>query len=802
VRHIGFWTPVPPQRTGIADYSDLLLPELARDWDISVVVDERVVRSAAAIEGRAWRPPDGVDLFDFREVHPGQFDFNVYQMGNNATFHAFMHRQVLSVPGLLVLHDPSLYDFYVAFCGGRRTRAFLDEAEYDLGAPMKSIPMIRVDKHSEVDRLALLLSRRVVETSRMTFVHSGWARDLLSEKVPFSAVRQVSLPSRILTRPDRLASHITFGIIGGINRHKRVMESLSAFEALHRSRPDARLLIAGRVDIRELVDEIERFIARSGLTQSVETRYDVTDDDLDQLLLRCDVLLALRWPTAGETSALVMRAFGAGIPVITSDVPQSREFDHAFCWRVSVDEALEHHELTGAMRWAAGDLDRTRQAGQAAKRWMESRSTYLKVAADYSEAISSCLAEEITHVAKAPSVPPNVNAIGCWTASTGLAEAARRSVRALSEAGVTVALSDYQVDVPKDPRRITADLVAMTRGRLGSIDLCFLNINEMQSVTDQYLRSDPARYLIAYWFWELPELPPQFQPEIRRFDEIWVASRFVEANFRPYTPAPIRVMLPAVEPQRPAIRTRGDFGIPETACVFLFSFDASSGVARKNPFGIIDAFKRAFADLANRSRVSLVMKTLNLGRWPESNFELRRKLADVDGIVIDEELSEAENSALTNMSDVYVSLHRAEGFGLGMAEAMYFGIPVIATRYSGSEEFLNASNSCGVGYKMKRVDFAELRYNPSSESLFSSEMMWADPDVAQAARWMRMLAEHGEMRERIGMAGEETIRHGFNAAASGAAMRRRLIEIVQAGSRESSRRWSACNRISTSRSSA
>ena len=582
VKHIGFWTPIPPQRTGIADYSHLLLSELVHEWEITVVIDERVVNSFSAVEGRAWRPPEGVDLIDFRAVRPGQFDLNVYQMGNNAEFHAFMHRQALDVPGLLVLHDPSLYDFYVALCGGDKSRAFLDEAEYDLGGPMQRMPRIRVGKRVQVDRLALLMTRRLVEASAMTIVHSDWACNALLAKTPYVSIHRVFLPAKVLHRRVPSSRNITFGIFGGINHHKRVIESLSAFAEFHQQYSNARLMIAGRIDVPEIVGEIERFVVRNGLTQFVETRFDVEEYEMDRLLLSCDVLIALRWPTAGETSALVMRAFGAGVAVITSDVPQSREFDEAYCWRVAIDEPAESRQLTSLMDKAAKDLDGMREVGRAAQRWMESNATYPKAAAAYSAAFRACLKHQSERSRmNTQMMPPVVNAIGCWTASTGLAEAARRSIKALNKVGVSVALTDYEIDVPKNPRRATRDLLAMSRGRPGAIDLCFLNINEMHGMHDQFLRSDPARYLIAYWFWELPELPPQFEREVRRFDEIWVASRFVMANLARYTQGPIQVMPPAIEPQRPAVRTRRIFGIPETACVFLFNFDASSGIARR-----------------------------------------------------------------------------------------------------------------------------------------------------------------------------------------------------------------------------
>lgn len=783
---VGFWTPIPPQRSGIADYSEALLSELRRHWDITVVIDERLAyHSATSADERVWQPPPGVDVVDFRTVRAGQFDLNVYQMGNNAEYHAYMHRHALDVPGLLVLHDPSLYDFYVALCGGNRSRALLDEAEYDLGMPISKIPTVRIDGHAETDRLSLLMSRRLIESSVMTVVHSDWARDALRKKVPGASVQRVLHPAKILPhRAKSAADEITFGILGGINRHKRVLQSLAAFEQVHREHPSANLMIAGRVDMRALVDEIEHFVNRNLLTRSVETRYEIGGNDLDRMLSSCDVLLALRWPTAGETSGLVMRAFGAGIPVITSDVPQFREFDDAFCWRVPIEASAERRELTRLMRAAANDLDAVTKAGRLAQRFVECRATFPIAAKEYSDAFRMCLEGERSFVRRSESVmPPVVNAIGSWTATTGIAEAARGAVRALSEAGISVALSEYEIDVPKNRHRVTSDLAAMPRGRPGAIDMCFLNINEMHGVSDNYLRPGPPRHLIAYWFWELPELPPQLESEVWRFDEIWVASRFVKANFVKYTPAPVCVMPAVVQPERRADLSRHEFGLSEYDCVFLFNFDANSGLARKNPFGVIEAFKLAFADLEDRSRVRLVMKTLNLARWPEAEFDLRRRLAEVGGIVVDEELTADEMAALTDMSDVYVSLHRAEGFGLGMAEAMYFGVPVIATRYSGSEEFLNSGNSCGVGYRLRRIDLEELRYNPSSEELYRSDMWWADPDARQAARWMRMLHERPEIRRRIGAAGAATVRQRFSSATAGMAMRQRLYEIVRWGSK-------------------
>ncbi len=213
--------------------------------------------------------------------------------------------------------------------------------------------------------------------------------------------------------------------------------------------------------------------------------------------------------------------------------------------------------------------------------------------------------------------------------------------------------------------------------------------------------------------------------------------------------------------------------------MFFFNFDASSGFARKNPLAIVDAFARAFPNASESESVKLVMKTTNLSRWPEANFELRRRMQRLGGIIIDAEMTSQEVTTLTSLTDVYVSLHRAEGFGLGMAEAMFHAVPVIATRYSGSEEFLNSKNSFGVGYRMSAIDGAELRFNPSSESMFRKQMVWAKPDVAQAAKWMRLVYMRPDLRRRVGDRGSQTIREKFNSQRAGEAMRSRLEEIFR-----------------------
>lgn len=777
---IGFWSPLPPQRSGIADYSFSLLRELAGAVDITVVTQN----SFEFLRRPSAQPlvPEGVKLVKIRDVRGDPFDLNVYQMGNNATFHAYMHDRIIEHPGMLVLHDPSLVDFYSALSGGSQTPSFLEELRFDLRSQSEAPPQILVDGKPQIDRLAAPLCRRLVEASLRTAVHSDWAKRLILARSPEATVSHIYQPAELLERsPSDPSRDLTFGILGGVNHHKRVLQAIEAFSTFRASGRPGRLVIAGRVDVPSLVGEISDLVESAQISDCVEIRYDLPAADLDRALLDCDVLIALRWPTAGETSSLMMRALGAAMPVITTDVPQFREFDRTYCWLAPHDGANEQRVLLELMTRAADDPRSVAGAGQQAQRFVAKNATFPIVATRYQEEIESCLDGSLRAAPHGRATRMvAVNAIAYWSATTGIAEAARRAARAMSAAGVGVALTDYAIDVPTNPNRLSPEVARLSRGRPADIELCFLNVNELHGVGEDFLRSVPGRYLIAYWYWELPDLPERLVPEVRRFDEFWVASRFVKGNLARYTKAPILVMPSVVEPDEDPSLSRNDFGLPRDSTIFLMNFDVSSGVARKNPFGAIEAFNRAFGGREAGSTAHLVLKTMNLDRFPEADFEIRRRVDKVNGIVIDSEMTGSEIGSLTRLCDAFISLHRAEGFGLGLAEAMYFGLPVVATRYSGSDEFLAASNSCGVGYRLSTVEAGALRFNPGAEHLYRPGMFWAEPNIDQASRWMRMLLERPAVRHQIGQAAALTIKKKFSMAAAGQAMRHRL-EAIESG---------------------
>jgi glycosyltransferase involved in cell wall biosynthesis len=775
---------MPPQPSGIADYSYDLLTELSGRADLVAVVSDDVADVV--------RVPAGVTVAGataYVRGAVGRCDLDVYHMGNHPWLHAYMHGPALDRPGLLVLHDPALADFYCELCGGTDSPVYLAEFRYDDPSMDGHLPMTTVDGRPEPDRLRLLMSRRLVEASIETIVHSAWVRDELLRRYPSARVTHVHHPARTL--PDRDPSQtrsagVTFGVFGGLSPHKRVGAALRAFASLHDDYADARMAIVGRSDDPGVELELRALIGSGELSGCVRLVTNVSIQALEREIAGCDVVIALRWPTAGETSGVMMRAFGAGKPVIVSDVPQYRRLDPTFCWAVPTDSGAEAPALEQRMRAVLADPASGAAAGAAARAFVAAEASFHTVASRYLELAADCVeAKGVRWSVPVGDGTPDrsaVSLVGNWLATTGLAEAARRSASALIDAGVPVSIVDYPVpDVPRSEDRAPEWMWRLPSGRASHTELWYLNVNELGVVADDELRPPGNdRYIVSSWFWELPMLAAAFVDQVDRVDEIWAGSKYTADSFRGYTRKPVHVMPCVVEPKPSPFLTRSDLDLPEDACLFLYSFDANSTLARKNPWGAIRAFRRAFGAAERRGPARLVIKSINLARMPLAQAELIREIRSADGILIDEDLSADEMHALISLCDVYVSLHRSEGFGLGMAEAMYLGKPVVATAFSGNMDYMTETNSCLVGYRLRAIDAAEHRYFAGMATVYETGQLWAEPDIEQAAQWMRRLFENPAERRRIGATASDVIRQHYNPHAAAAAMTARFADIEAA----------------------
>ncbi|MFA5058939.1 MAG: glycosyltransferase family 4 protein, partial [Opitutaceae bacterium] len=273
-----------------------------------------------------------------------------------------------------------------------------------------------------------------------------------------------------------------------------------------------------------------------------------------------------------------------------------------------------------------------------------------------------------------------------------------------------------------------------------------------------------GKYNIAYWAWELPEFPDGWVSAHRFFDEIWCPSEFTRTAIAAKVPKPVLAMPHAIDFPVPRGNFRAKFGLPERTFLFLFVYDLNSTQARKNPGAVIAAFRKAFAGAGH---VGLVIKTHNPDRHAAAFAELRAELSTLPNTrLISDTLSRTAIIELQQACDCFVSLHRAEGFGLNLAEAMFLGKPVIATDWSGTAEFVNAANGFPVNYRLVTLD--------RDQGPYARGQVWAEADVEQAAHWMRRVVEDDPLRERLGTQAAADIRRHFSPAVIGRRYRQRL----------------------------
>lgn len=360
-----------------------------------------------------------------------------------------------------------------------------------------------------------------------------------------------------------------------------------------------------------------------------------------------------------------------------------------------------------------------------------------------------------------PTLGPGVNLYGYIHGQFGLGQTARMYARALLGEGYPVAVNDAALRIPHacNDHSLSGQL---GRGAPYPFNLVFVNPDLFGELAPRLPRDT---YTIAFWFWELDTVPAAWQRTLEQVDEVWVSTRFVEDAFRRATGKPVVRIPHPIVPQPGADLSRSSFGLDDDAFVFLCSFDFNSSIHRKNPWAVLAAFRAAFDGAPDN--VQLVMKCSNGFRHPQRLRELMQQAAGDPRILVrDQVLDDAQLHALQETADAYVSLHRAEGLGLGLAESMARGKPVIATAWSGNLDFMNEGNSC-------LVPFRTVPIRPG-EYPFADGGTWAEADVPAAAAWMRRLAREPGLAQRIGVQARSDILETMSLQAAATAMRARL----------------------------
>jgi Glycosyl transferases group 1 len=368
-----------------------------------------------------------------------------------------------------------------------------------------------------------------------------------------------------------------------------------------------------------------------------------------------------------------------------------------------------------------------------------------------------------------------VELAGYLEAAVGVGEAARRYADALRSVGVGVL--ERNVSLPgRDSAMAGPPPSSSVDPETVGFNVLCLNPEQMQP----YLRGPDApplegRASIAVWSWEVDVLPPGWRAAADEVTEVWTYSRFAAQLISSEIGVPVLAIPPPIsevaKPVPLSIRLPDGFRV-------LVMFDYLSTLERKNPLGAITAFCRAFEP---DDGAILVVKSVNGRHRPERQVEVMDAVQGRrDIVLLDQTMSGAQRDALIAGCDCYLSLHRSEGHGMPLAEAMASGKPAVATAYGGNTEFMNEGNSYLVAWTSAPVGDAVEHY-PATAS-------WAEPDVAHAARQLRMIREGGEDARHRAVQGQADVRALLAPEAVGAQMYSRLTELRGARSSKHGRR--------------
>ncbi len=360
---------------------------------------------------------------------------------------------------------------------------------------------------------------------------------------------------------------------------------------------------------------------------------------------------------------------------------------------------------------------------------------------------------------------PGIVVAGYLEAELGIGEGARLTVDAVAASGIPFTTVGYRAT---DNRQLHPFAVTGARARDLDTNVVVVNADQFaRFATEAGPRFFDGRYTIAQWAWELEEFPRAFWPVIDLVSEVWAVSEFARSAIAAATDKPVLAFPHPIVP--PIVDDRIDraaLGLPE-GFIFLFCFDLFSVLERKNPLGLIEAFCRAFEP---GEGPTLVLKAINGARCLNELEHLRwatRGRKDI--VLIDYYLDHDEQAALMAHCDCYVSLHRSEGFGLTMAEAMALGKPVIATAYSGNLDFMDASTAYLVPASMTSV--------PEGCGPYPVGAQWADPDLDEAARLMRVVAEQPDDAAAVGQRARQSVLANHSVERRAEFVRRRFDEI-------------------------
>lgn len=356
-----------------------------------------------------------------------------------------------------------------------------------------------------------------------------------------------------------------------------------------------------------------------------------------------------------------------------------------------------------------------------------------------------------------------INLISHLNAELGVGEIARRLISLLIASGVDLNLVPFEAN---RSRKSFNPLFQLGNFNAESSTISCVNPDQVGHLISLFkLFPNRETKHVGFWSWELEDCPSVYSAAAELLDEIWTISNHSTNAIKKLRANSVRtIQVPVPIPSQTTKIKREFFKIPENNFLVSTSFDYFSDVRRKNPHAAIAAFMKSFTE---NSQATLVIKSINESQYPQAAEELKDLAEGQSNIIfLDSYLNPYENSALLELSDVHLSLHRAEGYGINLADALARKTAVIATGYSGNLDFMDEKGSVLVPYELSAVrNYAGLKV----------ESVWAEADIDFASAKLRDFYENPKQMKEIAEIGFERIKQNHGLLASVAKFRKELM---------------------------
>ena len=408
---LAWFSPLPPQRSGIADYSAELLPHLTQHLELELFVDEGV-RVDAGVRARF---PVHADRSFPAMWERGRFDAVLYHLGNNVDYHARTWPMMARFPGVVVLHEAMLHHLVRGMTLSRGDlEGYVEEMRYAYGRTGHALARRSLATGIPLDVWSYPLFERAVDSSLALIVHNDFTRQRVLASRPLARIslvphhlslggpRRTGGAAEEIERPILRAAlgipldAFVMASYGFITPAKRLEVSLRAFARLKAERPDAVYLLVGDVSPHYDLPPLPEGAVLVGHTEL---------DEFLRYMQVADVAVNLRYPTSGETSGTLIRLLGLGKPVIVSNLGAFAEIPDGACAKVDLDE-LEEHLLLEYLRRLAADEPLRRQMGDNARRFVAPHTLEASARA-YAEVVRSVVAQRPSRFRSVPPLAPS-----------------------------------------------------------------------------------------------------------------------------------------------------------------------------------------------------------------------------------------------------------------------------------------------------------------------------------------------------------------------------------------------------------